>query len=213
MRNALTAMLVCFLAGSPAVAENHGETITSHGSSAFGELKYPPDFQNFDYANPDAPKGGTMSFRGFLASQTFDSLNTFILAGEPAQGLGYLYDQMLVRAYDEPDAVYGLLAEQIEYPEDRSWVIFTLREGARFADGEPVTADDVVFTIDILKAEGGPAYQIALKDVVGGTALSDREVRIEFAENAQTRDLIAEVGQLSVLPRHYYDTVDFTRST
>ena len=144
------------------LAESHETTTTSHGISAFGELKYPEGFPHFDYVNPDAPKGGTMSFRGTLASSTFDSLNWFILEGEPAQGLWHIYDQLLVRAFDEPDAVYGLLAEKIEYPEDRSWVIYTLREEARFADGEPVQADDVAFTIETLKADGNPRRQILL---------------------------------------------------
>ena len=194
-------------------AETHEILIESHGISAFGELKYPLDFPHFDYVNPDAPKGGTMSFRGTGASQTFDSLNNFILRGEPAQGLTRIYDSLLVRAYDEPDAVYGLLAEKITYPEDRSWVIYTLREGARFADGEPVTADDVVFTVDTLKENGRPAYRLLLDDVTATEALSDREVRVAFAAGTQTRDLIATVGDIEILPRHYYETVDFTRST
>ncbi|MEM7752310.1 MAG: extracellular solute-binding protein [Pseudomonadota bacterium] len=194
-------------------AENHEPTTTSHGISAFGELKYPDGFAHFDYVNPDAPKGGTMSFRGTAASSTFDSLNWFILEGEPAQGLRHIYDQLMVRAYDEPDAVYGLLAESIEYPEDRSWVIYTLREEARFADGEPVQADDVVFTIDTLKEDGNPRWQILLNDVAGAEALSDREVKVTFADEAQTRDLIATVGQLYILPAHYYETVPFDEST
>jgi microcin C transport system substrate-binding protein len=189
------------------------DTIVSHGISAFGELKYPPDFAHFDYVNPDAPKGGTMSFRGTGASQTFDSLNPFILKGEPAQGLDLIYDTLLTRAADEPDAVYGLLAEKIEYPEDRSWVIFTLRDGATFADGKPVTADDVVFTFTTLKEKGSPAIQIDLKDVATVTALSPREVRIDFAEAASMRDLIANVGSYAILPKHYYDTVPFEEST
>ncbi|MDJ1009640.1 MAG: ABC transporter substrate-binding protein, partial [Paracoccaceae bacterium] len=142
-----TALIAAFalVTASPALADSHDVTI-SHGISAFGELKYPEGFAHFDYVNPDAPKGGYISFRGALASQTFDSLNAFILDGEPAQGLERVYDTLLARAWDEPDAAYGLLAETIEYPEDRSWVIFNLRPEARFADGEPVTADDVVFT-------------------------------------------------------------------
>lgn len=208
-----TIVAAMALLGGEAVAEGHEATITSHGISTFGELKYPADFPHFDYVNPDAPKGGTMSFRGTLASQTFDSLNAFILAGEPAQGLEHLYDSLLVRAYDEPDAVYGLLAEEIEYPEDRSWVIFTLREAARFADGEPVRADDVKWTIEALKADGDPRYQIRLNDVVGAEVLSDLEVRVTFNPEAQTRDLIATVGELAVLPKHYYETVEFNRST
>lgn len=195
------------------LSESHDPTTTSHGISAFGELKYPEGFPHFDYVNPDAPKGGTMSFRGTLASSTFDSLNWFILQGEPAQGLWHIYDQLLVRAFDEPDAVYGLLAESIEYPEDRSWVIYTLREEARFADGEPVQADDVAFTIDTLKAEGNPRWQILLKDVAGAEVLSDLEVKVTFKEEAQFRDLISTVGQLYILPKHYYETVEFERST
>ena len=194
-------------------ANQHQSTITSHGISAFGELKYPANFPYFDYVDPAAPKGGTISFRGTLASQTFDSLNPFILVGEPAQGIERIYDTLLVRAFDEADAVYGLLAEQIEYSDDRSSVVFTLREGAQFSDGVPVTAADVVFTINTLKADGSPLYQINLKDIAEVSALSERKVRIDFTEDASTRDLISEVGQIEILPMHYYETVDFTRST
>ena len=102
-------------------APDAGEVIVSHGISAFGDLKYPKDFAHFDYVNPDAPQGGTMSFRGTGGSQTFDSLNPFILKGEPAQGLGLLYDSLLAGSADEPDAAYGLVAESLEYPPDRSW--------------------------------------------------------------------------------------------
>ncbi len=212
LTHSLAAALM-MLGAHAVTAQEDAPTIVSHGISTFGELKYPADFPHFDYVNPEAPKGGTMSFRGTGASQTFDSLNAFILRGEPAQGLERLYDTLLVRAFDEPDAVYGLLAERIEYPEDRSWVIFTLREGATFADGEPVKPEDVVFTIETLKAEGAPRFQLRLKDIAGATALSDREVRIDFAEGVATRDLIADVGQLEILPAHYYETTEFDRST
>ena len=212
LTHSLAAALM--LLGAHAVAaQEDGPIIVSHGISTFGELKYPTDFAHFDYVNPDAPKGGTMSFRGTGASQTFDSLNAFILRGEAAQGLERLYDTLLVRAYDEPDAVYGLLAESIEYPEDRSWVIFTLRDGATFSDGEPVKPEDVVFTIETLKAEGAPRFQLRLRDIAGATVLSDREVRIDFADGVATRDLISDVGQLDILPAHYYETTEFDRST
>ena len=96
----------------------HAQDVTiSHGISAFGNLKYPAGFAHFDYVNPDAPKGGEISYRGFLASQTFDSLNLFILKGEPAQGLGLLYDSLLLGSADEPDSAYGMVAESLEYPE------------------------------------------------------------------------------------------------
>ncbi|MDU8946077.1 extracellular solute-binding protein [Ovoidimarina sediminis] len=189
------------------------EITVSHGISAFGELKYPADFPHFDYVNPDAPQGGTMSFRGQLASRTFDSLNLFILRGEPAQGLELLYDTLLVRAYDEPDAVYGQIAETIEYPEDRSWVIFNLRPEARFHDGTQITADDVKFTFDTLKVDGLPFYQIQLADLESVTVLSPTKVRVDFVEGARTRDLISDIGQIEILPEHFYEEIDFTRSS
>lgn len=201
------------LVATASFADSHEVLIESHGISAFGELKYPADFPHFDYVNPDAPKGGTISFRGTLASQTFDSLNYFILQGEPAQGIERIYDTLMVEAFDEADSVYGLLSEKITYPEDRSWVIYTLRDGARFSDGEPVTADDVVFTIETLKENGRPAFRFTLDDVAGAEALSEREVRVTFNEDAQTRDLISQVGLIPIIPEHYYESVDFTKST
>ncbi|MCV6591519.1 MAG: extracellular solute-binding protein [Silicimonas sp.] len=207
------ALALGFSGAGPAAAQGSGDLIESHGISSFGALKYPADFPHFDYVNPDAPKGGTMSFRGFLASSTFDSLNQFILAGEPAQGLNRIYDTLLVRAYDEVDGYYGLLAETITYPEDRASVVYRLRAGARFADGAPVTAADVVWTVETLQAEGHPTYRNILRDVARVEALSEREVRATFAEGVATRDLIAQLGEVPILPAHYYESVDFTRST
>lgn len=212
MRGALVALGLAVM-GLDAMAEGHETVIESHGISAFGELKYPPDFPHFDYVNPDAPKGGTMSFRGTLASQTFDSLNYFILQGEPAQGIERIYDTLMVQAFDEPDSVYGLLAEKITYPEDRSWVIYTLREGARFSDGEAVTAEDVVFTIDTLQRDGRPFFRFPLEDVASAEALSPRDVKMTFAEDAPKRDLITQVGLIPIIPEHYYQGVEFARST
>src|SRR6056297_2398118 len=211
LRPALAAVLA-LLSAPAALAESHN-LVTSHGISAFGELKYPPDFQHFDYVNPEAPKGGFISFRGALASQTFDSLNLFILDGDPAQGLERIYDTLLARAWDEPDAAYGLLAESLEYPEDRGHVVFNLRPEARFSDGKPVTADDVVFTFEILKSEGSPLYRLQLKDIESATALAADRVRIDFADGVSARDLIQTAGAIPILPEHYYETVDFTRST
>jgi microcin C transport system substrate-binding protein len=189
------------------------ETVTAHGISPFGELKYPADFTHFDYANPEAPKGGEMSFLGTLASGTFDSLNMFILKGESAQGLERIHDGLLVRALDEPASYYGLIAESLEYPEDRSWVIFNLREEARFSDGQPITAEDVVWSLEAYKTLAEPYYRITLEDVEGAEALDTHRVKVRFREGAATRDLPARVGELPVLPKHYYADVDFTQST
>ncbi len=187
--------------------------VVSHGISSFGDLKYPADFAHFDYVNPDAPKGGTMSFRGVGASQTFDSLNAFILKGEPAQGLGLLYDSLLAGSADEPDSAYGLVAESIEYPEDRAWAIFNMRPDATFSDGAPITAEDVVFTYETLMEKGAPTYRIQLRDIASVEAIDAHKVKFTFAETAAKRDLPALAGALSILPRHYYDEVAFDQST
>ena len=194
-------------------ATSADEVVVSHGISAFGDLKYPADFPHFDYVNPDAPKGGTMSFRGTGGSQTFDSLNAFILKGEPAQGLGLLYDTLLASSADEPDAAYGLVAESLEYPPDRSWVIFNMRPEARFSDGAPLTAGDVVFTYETLLAKGSPSFKIILKDIERVEALDPHRVKFTFKPGVATRDLPALAGGLAVLPKHYYATVEFDQST
>ncbi len=196
------------------VASARAETvITSHGISTFGDLKYPEGFAHFDYVNPEAPKGGRMTFLGTGASQTFDSLNPFILKGEAAQGLGLIYDSLLTGAPDEPDASYGLIAESLEYPEDRSWVIFNMRPEARFSDGVPITAEDVVFTFTVLPEKGAPSYKIVLKDIEKVEALGPNRVKFTFKPGVTTRDLPAMVGGISILPKHYYDTVAFDQST
>ena len=154
-----------------------------------------------------------MSFRGTGASQTFDSLNPFILKGEPAQGLGLLYDSLLAGSADEPDAAYGLVAESLEYPPDRSWVIFNMRPEATFSDGHPITAEDVVFTWQVLLEKGAPSYQIILKDIESVEALDPHRVKFTFKAGSPKRDLPSLAGGLSILPKHYYETVDFGDST
>lgn len=185
------------------------ETVTSHGYSAFGDLKYAADFTHFDYANPDAPKAGVMSQRQLYGTPTFDSLNAFIIKGDSApEVLHHLYDSLMVRAYDEPDAVYGLLAESIEYDTELSYVAFNMRPQAKFHDGKTVTASDVVFTINALKTEGHPYYRNLLADVVDVVAESDHRVRFDLAENVG-RAFPASIAELPVLPEHFYEENPF----
>ena len=188
------------------------DVTVSHGYSAFGDLKYAPDFAHFDYADPDAPQGGTMSQRQLYGTPTFNSLNAFIIKGDNApELLHHLYDSLMVRANDEPDAVYGLIAETIEYADDLSFVAFDLRPEARFHDGSPVEASDVVFTIEALRTKGSPYYRTLLANVDAVVAESPGRVRFDLAPGAG-RSLPADIALLPVLPEHFYDETPFDES-
>lgn len=188
--------------------------VTSHGVSAFGELKYPADYPHFDYVNPDAPKGGAYTGRSTFAARTFDSLNPYILKGEPAIEIGLLvFETLMYRAWDEPDAMYGLIAESVTYPEDRAWVEFQLRPEARFSDGAPVTAEDVAFSLNILKDEGAPTYKTIFRDLASATALTPHRVRFEFRDGASTRDLPQLAGQVPILSKKDWEGKAFAEST
>ncbi len=187
-------------------------TTTSHGLSAFGDLKYPADFAHFDYVNPTAPKGGTWS-TGY-GNVTYDSFNPFILKGNSAIGVnGLIFDSLMTGSGDEADAMYGLIAESVELPEDRSWVAFNLRPEARFHDESPITSDDVVFTFNTLIEKGHPSYRVLLKPVTSVKAEGPGRVVYTFDANAAKRDLPMLVAGLSVLSKAYYDTVDFAESS
>ncbi len=200
-----------FMAGSASVRASESE-VGRHGLSAFGELKYPPDFQHFEYVRPDAPKGGRMALVGPAALISFDSFNPFILRGDSEQGLGLLFDSLMVRALDEPDAVYGLVARSAEVSADRASVTFEMRPEARFSDGSEVTAEDVVFSFDTLKSKGHPVYRISLRDVVKAEALDTHRVRYSFQGN-NLRDLPLIVAALPILSKAYYSTRNFDETT
>ena len=200
------ALAALSLAAPPASAEPR------HGLSVFGDLKYPADFKHFEYVNPDAPKGGRMSLVGPAAIRTFDSFNAFILKGDAAQGLTLLYDTLMEGAGDETGAAYGLLAETADLAADGKSITFKLRPEARFSEGSRVTADDVVFTLDILKTKGDPSYRIFLKDVVKAETLDKLTVRFQF-QGELLRDLPLTVAGLQILPRAYYEKQPFEEST
>ncbi|PUB14888.1 extracellular solute-binding protein [Yoonia sediminilitoris] len=204
----IRASLICVTLATPVCAD----VTVSHGFSTFGDLKYGPDFPHFDYANPDAPQGGTMSQRQLYGTPTFNSLNAFIIKGDSAPEVTHhIYDSLMVRAYDEPDALYGLIAETITYPDDLSYVTFDMRPEARFHDGEPVTAADVVFTINALKTDGHPYYRNLLSDVQNITAETDHRVRFDLAPEAGS-GVLGAIAELPVLPAHFYDDVPFDES-
>lgn len=201
------------LGGISGKSAANAEIIRAHGVSAFGDLKYPADFTKFDYAMPGAPKGGLFSSRGTAASGTFDSLNPFILKGEPAQGMPFTFDTLMEVAADEPDAVYGLVAEWIEYPVDRAWARFGLRQEAAFSDGSPISAEDIVFTLNILKEKGDPRYRLLLRDILSAEAEDAHTVMFTFDTRAPTRDMPMLAGAVPALSKAYYADRDFAEST
>lgn len=183
-----------------------------HGLSAFGDLKYPADFKHFEYVNPDAPKGGRLAMIGTASRTTFDSFNNFILKGDAAQGLEYLFDSLMARAVDEPDAVYGLIAESADLAPDKMSVVFKLRPEAKFADGTPITADDLVFSFETLKSKGHPNYQLTLRDVEKAEAVDPHTIRYTFKGNL-VRDLPLVVAELPVLSKAFYTAHPFDQSS
>lgn len=199
------AVLVILAAAALPVRAQEAPTSISHGLSMYGDLKYGEGFEHFDYVNPDAPKGGEVRQWAFGG---FDSLNAFILKGNPGAGTHLIYDTLLKSSDDEPFSEYGLLAEAIEVPEDRSWVAFKIRPEARWNDGEPVTPRDVIWTFDTLKTEGHPYYRAYYANVVSAEDIGGGWVRFNF-DAPGNRELPLIMGQMQVLPEHWYATRNF----
>jgi len=174
-----------------------------HGSSLFGDIKYPADFTHFDYANPDAPKGGT--FRQSSIG-TFDTLNPFNIKGRPAVGAALIYDSLMTTSFDEASAEYGLIAEAMKYPDDFSSVTFRLRPEARWHDGEPITVEDVIWSLETLK-KTHPFYNAYYRNVVSAEKTGENEVTFTFDQTGN-RELPQITGQLYVLPKHYWEGTD-----
>jgi microcin C transport system substrate-binding protein len=181
----------------------------SHGLSIHGDLKYGPGFPHFAYVDPAAPKGGRVRL---AATGTFDNLNPFILKGVPAQGIAATFDTLTVTASDEPASEYGLVAETIETPPDRSWVAFTLRAAARFHDGSPLTVEDVIWTFETLRTKGHPLYRSYYAAVASVAKTGPRTVRFTF-KGGDNRELPVILGQLPVLSKAYWTGRDFTKTT
>ncbi|EIJ42814.1 ABC-type oligopeptide transport system, periplasmic component [Beggiatoa alba B18LD] len=188
---------------------SNSTTYVGHGISMYGDLKYPPDFKHFEYANPDAPKGGTVRLADI---GTFDSFNPFIIKGIPPAGIGGLFETLTINSDDEAFSVYGLIAETIEVPEDRTWVAYKLRAIARFHDGTPVTPEDVIFSFNILKEKGNPFYRSYYENVLKVEKIADDKVKFTFVDGSN-KELPLIMGQLPILSKAYWSNREFDKTT
>lgn len=204
-------LISCFVMAADAVekTDEKQKIIVSHAIAMHGGPKYPNNFKHFEYASPKALKGGSLKEH---AIGTFDSLNPFITKGTPASNIALIYDTLTTPAMDEPFTLYGLIAEKIEYPEDRSWVIYHLNPKAKFHDGTKVTADDVVFSFTTLTTKGAPLYGYYYGDIEEAKALDKQRVKFSF-KNTTNKELALIIGQLPVLPAHYWKDKSFDESS
>lgn len=202
-RLALAATLIVLASGFAARAE------AGHAIAMHGEPLYPEDFTHFGYVNPDAPKGGAITYG---ATGSFDSLNPFIIRGTSAIGLRELvFESLLARGHDEAFTLYALLAEKVEMPDDRSWISFTLNPNARFSDGKPVTVDDVVYSLETLRDKGRPNYKSYYSKVERIERPGPRMVKFVFAPDGD-REIPLILGLMPIIPKHVYEERAFDQS-
>ena len=204
------ALALCLLPAMelPAAAEPR------HAIAMHGEPAQPADFAHLPYANPDAPKGGTVNY---AVPDTFDSLNPLIIQGSAARGLldltygNNVFETLMMRSYDEPFTLYPLLAETIDTDDDRTYAEFTLDARARFSDGRPVTPEDVIFTFELLRDKGFPRYATTVNKLAAMEKVGERGVRFTF--DTPDRELPLILGLMPVLPKHAIDAETFDKST
>lgn len=205
MRLLFPLLILCLSLGviAPTYAQEY--PAPQHAIALHGTPKYGPDFTHLNYSNPDAPKGGSITT---AAIGTFDSLNPFIIKGTPAAGVnamrsGLVYESLMQNSWDEPFTLYGILAESVEIAQDRSWVAFNIRPEAKWNDGIPVTAADVVWTFNTLTTQGAPFFKAYWHDVTEVVSESEKRVKFKFGVtgNAELPLIIAE---MAILPKHYW---------
>lgn len=183
---------------------------TAHGIAMHGAPAHPPGFSALSYVNPAAPKGGSVTFAQL---GSFDSLNPFIVKGVAGAGMrDFVFESLMARAFDEPFSLYGLLAGQVETPDDRSWVAFTLRKEARFSDGEPVTADDVLFSHALLRDKGRPNHRTYYSKVTKAEKTGPRTVKFTFDASGD-REMPLIIGLMPILPQHKFSAETFEETT
>jgi microcin C transport system substrate-binding protein len=193
-------------AGVPSAhAQSSGEPAWRHALSLFGDIKYPADFKRFDYVNPDAPKGGVARM---ISIGTFDNFNIAVagVKGSIAPAAALINETLMTKSQDEVVTEYGLLAEAAAHPDDFAWVTYRLRKEARWHDGKPVTPEDVIFSIEVLKKHS-PMYGSYYRHVVKAEKAGERDIKFTF-DSPGNRELPTIVGELPVLPKHYWEGTD-----
>ena len=190
-------------------SQSLAEINTSHAIAMHGQPKYDKNFKNVDYVSPEATKGGKVVFS---AIGSYDTFNPFTLKGDSVAGIGNLFETLTTSSSDEAFTEYGLLAETIEWPEDRSWVAFNLRKEAKWHDGKNITPEDVIWTFNTLMEKGHPFYKYYYGDVEEVVKVSESKVRFNFKGNTNL-ELPLIVGQLPVLPKHYWENINFEETT
>ncbi len=219
-RNVLAGGLSLAAAGAlprSALANATDWSKAAHGLSFFGDLQLPADFPHFGFVNPRAPKGGVLSMQlssvsGNQNFSTFNSMNVFILKGDGAAGITTTFDTLMSGSGDEPDAAYGLVADRVLKTDGKPEWRFRLRREARFHDGSPLTAADVAFSLDLMKAKAHPVYQQLLRDLVAAEAEAPDMLRIELAPNPP-RDLILTIAGMPIFSKAYYSAKAFEETT
>lgn len=206
MKALIAAGLLAVLA-APAYAQTVGKP--SHCLVLYGECKYKPGFTHFDYVNPDAPKGGAVKL---AETGSFDTLNMFALKGVKAPGLGQMFESLMAPSFDEPQSLYGLVAESVTVAPDNSSVEFVMRKEARWHDGTPITPDDVVFSFSALKEKGDPTYKILYTPISKVEKTGERSVRFAFTD-PNNRELPTIAASMPIVSKAYYSKVDFDKST
>ncbi len=195
---------LALLAAQDARAQAEPEIIVSHGFNEYGDLKYPADFAHLDYVNPDAPKGGEISVS---ADGSFDSMNPFAtLSGTPGSLSSIMYERIMDTTDDEVGSYYCLLCTTLEYPADQAWVIFNLRDDVTFSDGTPMTAQDVIFTHEIIREQATPSFRTGITQLVTGwEALDDHTVKFTFNPDSPRRGRVSQMANAIVMPQAWFE--------
>lgn len=205
MKKIIIVFIILWFSGIALANEN---SIISKHFSLRDTPKYKNGFTHFDYVNPSAPKGGSVTLS---TTGTFDSFNRYAQRGDSAAGSEQLYDTLMIASDDEIDVLYPLIAEKIEYSKEFTWIIFYINKNARFQDGKSITADDVVFTFNKFMKEGVPQFKSYYKNVKDVKALDPH--RVKFTLKKPRLDLLHSLAGLNVLPKHYWETKDFSEPT